>query len=96
MKAYGYIRVSTEGQATDGVSLDAQRAKVSAWADLNGYELAGIFEDAGISGTKADRPGLAAALAAVRKTCPDAAERGPKSPARLQGLKRSGSGFGIR
>lgn len=67
MKAYGYIRVSTEGQATDGVSLDAQRAKVAAWADLNGYELAGIFEDAGISGTKADRPGLAAALAAVGK-----------------------------
>lgn len=67
MKAYGYIRVSTEGQAVDGVSLAAQRAKVAAWADLKGYELAGIFEDAGISGAKADRPGLAAALAAVRK-----------------------------
>lgn len=67
MKAYGYIRVSTEGQATDGVSLDAQRAKIAAWADLNGYTLAGLFEDAGISGTKADRPGLAAALAAVGK-----------------------------
>jgi len=67
MKAYAYIRVSTEEQATDGVSLDAQKAKVAAWADLNGYELAGIFMDAGISGTKADRPGLAAALAAVGK-----------------------------
>jgi len=48
-RAWGYIRVSTEGQALDGVSLDAQRAKISAWADLNGYELADIFEDAGIS-----------------------------------------------
>ncbi len=34
---------------------------------MNGYELASIFEDAGISGTKADRPGLAAALADVGK-----------------------------
>ncbi|BBL77436.1 recombinase family protein [Methylomagnum ishizawai] len=67
MKAYAYIRVSTEEQATDGVSLDAQKAKVAAWADLNGYELAGVFMDAGISGTKADRPGLAAALSAVGK-----------------------------
>lgn len=40
---------------------------MAAWADLNGYELAGVFVDAGISGTKADRPGLAAALAAVDK-----------------------------
>ena len=28
--AIGYIRVSTEGQAQDGVSLDAQRAKIEA------------------------------------------------------------------
>lgn len=67
MKAVGYIRVSTQGQADEGISLDAQRAKIAAWAELNGYELAGIFEDAGISGTKADRPGLMAALAAVGK-----------------------------
>lgn len=67
MKAFAYIRVSTEEQVTEGVSLDAQRAKIAAWCDLNGYELAGVFTDAGISGTKADRPGLAAALAAVGK-----------------------------
>ncbi len=67
MKAYGYVRVSSEGQALDGVSLDAQRAKIAAWADLNGYELAGVFEDAGISGMKSQRPGLNAALTAVGK-----------------------------
>lgn len=67
MKAFAYIRVSTEEQATDGVSLEAQKAKVAAWADLNGYELGGVFVDAGISGTKADRPGLAQALASVGK-----------------------------
>jgi len=67
MKAIGYIRVSTQGQAEEGISLDAQKAKIAAWCEVNGYELAGIFEDAGISGTKADRPGLAAALASVEK-----------------------------
>ncbi|MBM4199824.1 MAG: recombinase family protein [Gammaproteobacteria bacterium] len=67
MNAIGYIRVSTQGQADDGISLDAQRAKITAWCECNGYTLAGIYEDAGISGTKADRPGLAAALAAVGK-----------------------------
>ncbi len=30
-KAVGYIRVSTEEQATEGISLDAQRAKIEGW-----------------------------------------------------------------
>jgi len=67
MKAYAYIRVSTEEQASEGVSLEAQKAKIAAWCDLNGYKLAEVFTDAGISGAKADRPGLAQALAAVGK-----------------------------
>ena len=37
--AIGYIRVSTTDQADEGVSLDAQRAKLRAWALLNDYEL---------------------------------------------------------
>ncbi len=65
-RAIGYIRVSTLEQAAEGVSLDTQRAKIAAWADLNGYTLAAIYEDAGLSGADDDRPGLAAALAAVR------------------------------
>ena len=32
MKAIGYIRVSTEEQAAHGISLDAQRAKIAAYA----------------------------------------------------------------
>lgn len=66
-QAIGYIRVSTQGQAEDGISLDAQRAKIAAWCDLNGFELAGIYADEGISGTKTDRPGLLAAMAEVKK-----------------------------
>jgi DNA invertase Pin-like site-specific DNA recombinase len=68
MKAVGYIRVSTQGQAEDGVSLDAQEAKVRAWADLNGAAEVVIFRDEGISGKRSDnRPGLQDALAAVSK-----------------------------
>ncbi len=48
--AIGYIRVSTEGQAVDGVSLDAQRAKFAACCALNDYELSAIHVDACISG----------------------------------------------
>jgi len=68
MKAIGYIRVSTQGQVEDGVSLDAQEAKVRAWADLNGAEDVVIFRDEGISGKRSDnRPGLQAALDMVGK-----------------------------
>lgn len=55
-------------QATEGVSLDAQRAKLEAWATLAGYELAEVHVDAGLSGGRADnRPALQAALAAATK-----------------------------
>jgi DNA invertase Pin-like site-specific DNA recombinase len=65
-KAYGYIRVSTEGQAADGVSMEAQEAKVKAWADLNGFPEVVIFRDAGISGKRADnRAGLQDALSVI-------------------------------
>ena len=66
MKAVGYIRVSTQGQVDDGVSLDAQEAKVRAWAELNEAEKVVIFRDEGISGKRSDnRPGLQDALDAV-------------------------------
>ena len=66
MKAIGYVRVSTDSQAQDGVSLEAQTAKIRAWADLNGADSVAIFEDAGISGKRADnRPGLQDAMNAI-------------------------------
>ena len=37
-KAIGYIRVSTQGQADEGVSLEAQRSKIAAWCSLNDAE----------------------------------------------------------
>ena len=52
--AFGYLRVSTIGQVEEGVSLDAQRAKIQAWCLANDVELTGMFVDAGISGKRAD------------------------------------------
>lgn len=68
MKAIGYIRVSTERQATEGVSLEAQQARIEQWCQANGYELVQIEVDAGISGKSMDtRKGLQAALAGLKK-----------------------------
>lgn len=64
-QAIGYIRVSTQGQAEEGVSLDAQKAKITAWCELNGYELQSVFTDAGLSGKTMNREGLQAALKAA-------------------------------
>jgi DNA invertase Pin-like site-specific DNA recombinase len=63
VKAIGYIRVSTDQQASDGVSLDAQREKIEAFARLYDYELIGIVTDAGASAKTLDRDGLSEVLA---------------------------------
>jgi site-specific DNA recombinase len=62
-RCLGYIRVSTQDQATDGYSLGEQRQRISAAATARGWDLDDIFEDGGRSGSDMDRPGLAAALA---------------------------------
>ncbi len=70
--AVGYVRVSTERQATEGVSLEAQEARIRAWAAAQGLEVASVHVDAGLSGGKAEnRPGLQAALSdACRRHAP--------------------------
>jgi len=65
-KVVGYIRVSTEGQADGGVSLEAQRAKLSAYALAMDLELVAVHVDAGVSAKTLDRPGLQAALAMLK------------------------------
>jgi len=58
IKAYGYIRVSTDEQAKEGISLDAQKAKIQAFAVVKDLELVEIIADEGLSGKDLDRPGL--------------------------------------
>lgn len=67
MRAIAYIRVSTNEQATEGVSLEAQRQKIEAYAAFRGLELVEVVVDAGVSAGKplARRPGGARVLAAL-------------------------------
>lgn len=65
--AIGYVRVSTQEQATEGVSLDAQRDRLRAYCRLNGIKLIDIKADEGISGSTLERPGLQAALQMLRR-----------------------------
>lgn len=67
--ATGYVRVSTVGQAEEGVSLSAQRSRIAAWCEANGVTLSATFADEGISGKKAsNREGLQAALTSACQT----------------------------
>ena len=61
-RTVAYLRVSTEKQADKGVSLEAQRAKVEAYAQLYDLELVDVVVDAGVSAKTLDRPGLQRAL----------------------------------
>src|SRR6202158_3470062 len=65
-RAVAYLRVSTEKQADKGVSLDAQRAKVEAYAQLYEVDLVEVIVDAGLSAKTLDRPGLGKALGMLK------------------------------
>lgn len=62
MKAIGYVRVSTDEQAKSGLGLEAQIAKIKAYAELFDIELTEIIMDEGISGKTLDREGLQRAI----------------------------------
>ena len=60
-RAVGYVRVSTDMQATEGMSLDAQQSAIEGYCALHGIKLVKICKDV-ISGGKDVRPGLQEAL----------------------------------
>jgi DNA invertase Pin-like site-specific DNA recombinase len=63
----GYARVSTRGQATSGVGIAAQRQALTDAAKTQGLVVEEILTDEAISGKRmANRPGLQAAVAALR------------------------------
>ena len=47
-----YVRVSTEEQANEGVSLDAQEARIRAYCAMRGLNLVEVIIDAGVSAGK--------------------------------------------
>ncbi|MGA2227587.1 MAG: recombinase family protein, partial [Syntrophobacteraceae bacterium] len=64
-KAAAYVRVSTSSQI-DGESLSTQKSIIQAYCASRGWELTKIYEDAGISGAKDDRPALQSLLSAAK------------------------------
>jgi site-specific DNA recombinase len=61
-----YARVSTEMQAEEGFSIEAQLNEMRAYAAQRGWKVVAEFVDAGISGSTMDRPGLRALLEAAQ------------------------------
>ena len=56
--ALGYIRVSTDDQAREGVSLEAQEARIRAYAAAKDLDLLDVLSDEGLTGKNLQRPGL--------------------------------------
>ncbi len=56
MRAAIYVRVSTEEQAAEGYSIEAQKEMLSDWCIVEGWDIAGIYEDDGYSGRNDKRP----------------------------------------
>lgn len=71
-RTVAYLRVSTDGQADTGHSLDAQRAKVVAYAALYDLDLVEVVVDAGESAKTLARPGLGRVLGLLRDGAADA------------------------
>jgi DNA invertase Pin-like site-specific DNA recombinase len=70
-RVVGYVRVSTGEQAASGLGLAAQRALIEAEVERRRWQLVGTFEDAGLSGSSLNRPGLQTALATLRAKAAD-------------------------
>lgn len=62
IRAVGYVRVSTEIQVSEGVSLETQRVKIRAHCIAHDIDLIEIISDDGVSAKSLDRPGLKRAL----------------------------------
>ena len=67
MTAIGYVRVSTEDQVKEGVSLHNQKSKIQAYCLLKDLELREVIEDAGISAKNLRRPGVQKVLRLARR-----------------------------
>lgn len=61
-----YTRVSTEDQAREGASLDAQREACGMLSKLRGFPDTEAVEDAGFSAKSLKRPGIARVIAAIQ------------------------------
>jgi DNA invertase Pin-like site-specific DNA recombinase len=63
----GYVRVSTDEQSRDGLSLTHQETKIRGYCELFGLELVRMERDEGISAKSLERRGLRIVLEDLRK-----------------------------
>jgi DNA invertase Pin-like site-specific DNA recombinase len=68
MSTYGYCRVSTARQASDGESLDVQKRVIEGYAMMHGFELDSVEVEEGVSGSTPilERPVGGALLARLK------------------------------
>ncbi|MFQ5835883.1 MAG: recombinase family protein [bacterium] len=67
MKAIGYIRISTQEQAKEGISLEAQEDKIRKYAVLHNLSLIEVVRDEGKSGKDLNRQGIQKVIALCEK-----------------------------
>jgi site-specific DNA recombinase len=73
MKAIGYVRVSTQGQVDNGVSLEMQETRIRAYCEFNDLDLVDVITDAGLSGKNVTgRPGAQMLLGMIQARKGDA------------------------
>jgi len=56
VRAAIYTRVSTEDQAKEGFSLDAQQERLMAYCEAQGWDISGLYQEDGHSGRSTKRP----------------------------------------
>jgi DNA invertase Pin-like site-specific DNA recombinase len=56
IRAALYTRVSTEEQANEGFSLDAQMRRLESYCELEGWQITDRYREQGESGRNIDRP----------------------------------------
>lgn len=58
ISAAGYVRVSTDEQADQGISIPAQKARITAYCQAQGWDLFDFYIDDGFSGKNIKRPAM--------------------------------------
>jgi site-specific DNA recombinase len=65
ISAAGYVRVSTDEQVREGLSLEVQEQNIRKYVESQGWTLTKIYVEPGLSGKRDDRPELNRLLASL-------------------------------
>lgn len=66
MRVAAYIRVSTDEQAEQGISIPAQKSRLAAYCQAQGWDMYSFYVDDGYSGKNLDRPAVQCLLEDAR------------------------------